>query len=544
MGNFFVHLCPTACCKLTKRSKYYRSESNHDADTSLLGNDHYPEEHESPTRMPSVRKIPTNHTVAPVDQPARTPKKQLFKKPYTLRQYVNFPFLTNDELAIWIVKSRFMFLMRGPPGSGKSFIAECIKTRFPTTKICSADEFWYLESNGEVYQFDVNRLDEAHEWCHQRARAAAESGISPLVIDNTNIRAWESRFYTDLARRFHYTVIMVTPQTPWRFDTEALAERNVHFVGLEAIESKVRNFELVFPLYYGWLWPAERGNSLPESVSHGDSLGYDPLVQTTRLLQWAWESLVTVVGLPDVRVQLAAAFGLSDGTPSETLLQHWYSATEPCFGQGLQQSKAATIPHITAKYTRYGRAPGASQYGQSGAVTQSLMGQLSTVQVTGLFISVRTVGVRIRLPADDLILRHLWAGEDQAVLSVDRSAYDGNFNGFLGQSGYPHQEYRPPGCRAHVTMALAPDVSAVETGFDLLRIVDAELAYQMGDHVAIIPGGSVRRVTVRSPATSPNSPITPFPLPQFGTTAPGYEYIYVLDLDQPQHHRVLFAGVY
>ncbi|VDP88332.1 unnamed protein product [Echinostoma caproni] len=231
---------------------------------------------------------------------------------------------------------------------------------------------------------------------------------------------------------------------------------------------------------------------------------------------------------------------LSDAT-LETLLQHWHSATEPSFGQGLQQSKAATLPHITAKYARYGRVPGASQYGQSGAVMNSLLGRLFTVQVTGLFVSVRTVGVRIRLPADDLVLRHLWSSEDQAVLSVDRSAYNGDFNGFIGQSGYPHQEYRPPGCRAHVTLALAPDVSPVETGLDLLRIVDAELAYQTGDHMAIVPGGSVRRVTVRRPATSPTSPVAP---PQLGTTAPGYEYMYVLDLDQPQHHRVLFAGVY
>ncbi|KAA0194372.1 2' 3'-cyclic-nucleotide 3'-phosphodiesterase [Fasciolopsis buskii] len=543
MGNFFVHLCPAACPKVLKRSKHHHSVANHDADTSLLCNEQ-PVEIESPSNVPSVQKVPGARTTVHVDQPTPTPNKQLFKKSYSLREYVNFPFLTDDELATWIVKGRFMFLMRGPPGSGKSFIAECIKTRFPTTKICSADEFWYLESNGEVYQYDVNRLSEAHEWCHQRARAAAESGVSPLVIDNTNIRAWESRFYTELARRFHYIVIMVTPQTPWRFDTEALAERNVHFVGLEAIESKVRNFEHVFPLYYGWLWPAKKGNVGNNSGSHRQPTGYDPLVQTNGLLQWAWESLVTIVGLPDVQIQLAAAFGLSDSAAPEKLLQHWHSATEPCFGQGLQQSKAAAIPHITAKYARYGRAPGATQYGQSGAVSQSLLGQLSTVQVTGLFISLRSVGVRIRLPADDLILRHLWGGEDQAVLSVDRSAYDGNFNGFIGHLGYPHQEYRPPGCRAHVTMALAPDVSAVETGFDLLRIVDSELAYRMGDHVAIIPGGSVRRVTVRSPAISPNSPVSPFPPPKFGTTAPGYEYIYVFDLDQPQHHRVLFAGVY
>lgn len=34
---------------------------------------------------------------------------------------------------------------------------------------------------------------------------------------------------------------------------------------------------------------------------------------------------------------------------------------------------------------------------------------------------------------------------------------------------------RPKGCRAHITLALAPGIPALETGFDVLRIVDAEL---------------------------------------------------------------------
>ncbi|KAA0189881.1 2prime 3prime cyclic nucleotide [Fasciolopsis buskii] len=141
----------------------------------------------------------------------------------TLRQCVDFPFLTDDEVATWIVKGRFMFLMRGAPGSGKSLMARCFKTRFSTTKISSADKVWYLESNGEVYQCEVNRLSKDHEWCNQRARAFAEFGVCQLFTDNTNIRAWERRMFTEVAR-FHYIVIMVTPQIPRRLDTEGLAE--------------------------------------------------------------------------------------------------------------------------------------------------------------------------------------------------------------------------------------------------------------------------------------------------------------------------------
>ncbi|GAA36195.2 2',3'-cyclic-nucleotide 3'-phosphodiesterase [Clonorchis sinensis] len=543
MGNILVHLCPATTLKISARAKSYRRVNRRQSDTSHLCTvDAISEEHIPHSLSPTVCAVPDlPNASAPDLSYQRVP----IQESKVITKYVNFPFLTNDEIARWIVNTRFMFILRGPPGSGKSYIAECIRLRFPSTVVCSADEFWYLESNGAEYQFDISRIAEAHQWCQGKAYDAAESGVSPLVIDNTNVRAWETRYYTDLAKRFEYAVIMVIPQTPWRFDTDALAMRNVHFVGLHAIEAKVRNFEHVFPLYYGWLWPG-KSSSCGKRRS-GSSAGSDltkanswPLEETQELLNWAWNSFITIVGLPDVRVHLASALGLSDTAPITDVLRHWHSATLPTFGVGLKTSRAASVPHITAKYARFGRAAGAQQYALSGAVTESLLGRLFTVQVTGLFFSLRTVGVRIRLPADDLVLRHLWASDDQAALSTDRTEF-ADLPDIMMNSEHAEQTHRPLGCRAHVTLALASDVSAVETGLDLLRIVDSELARRPGEHVAIVPGGSVRRVTVKKPSVSPSSRGQN---PQFTTAPLGHEYMYVYDLDEPQHHRVLFAGAY
>lgn len=55
--------------------------------------------------------------------------------PKVIKEYVKFPFLTDDEMGNWIIKSRFMFILRGPPGSGKSFVSECIRIRFPMAKV-------------------------------------------------------------------------------------------------------------------------------------------------------------------------------------------------------------------------------------------------------------------------------------------------------------------------------------------------------------------------------------------------------------------------
>lgn len=198
-------------------------------------------------------------------------------------------------------------------------------------QVCSTDNFWYLESKGEEYQFDLSRLKEAHHWCQQKACQEAESGSSPLVIDNTNIRAWNMRYYITLARRLHYTVILVTPKTPWRFDMETLSRRNVHCVAADKVESMIRNFEPVSPKYYGWFWPGPPSNSvqskpnllngLYESSSCTNHASYHsnpsvpfPLsLKTKNFLQWAWDSFLILIQLPDVRVQLLAAIGLSDG---------------------------------------------------------------------------------------------------------------------------------------------------------------------------------------------------------------------------------------
>ena len=42
-----------------------------------------------------------------------------------------------------------------------------------------------------VYEFDAARIGEAHQWNQERAFKAIAQGRSPIVIDNTNLEAWE-----------------------------------------------------------------------------------------------------------------------------------------------------------------------------------------------------------------------------------------------------------------------------------------------------------------------------------------------------------------
>ena len=82
------------------------------------------------------------------------------------------------------------------------------------------------------YNFDVKKLGEAHKWNQERAFVAMDAGKTPIVIDNTNLQAWEPKAYVLKAVDSGYTVKVQEPDTPWKHDAQELAKRNVSVVFL------------------------------------------------------------------------------------------------------------------------------------------------------------------------------------------------------------------------------------------------------------------------------------------------------------------------
>ncbi|GBO22986.1 NEDD4-binding protein 2-like 1 [Araneus ventricosus] len=65
---------------------------------------------------------------------------------------------------------------------------------------------------------------------------------TPLVIiDNTE--AWEVFPYVKMGRDFNYEIIILDPDTPWKFQPQELAIRNKHNVGKEKIERMLARYE-------------------------------------------------------------------------------------------------------------------------------------------------------------------------------------------------------------------------------------------------------------------------------------------------------------
>ena len=138
------------------------------------------------------------------------------------------------------MNNKKLYIMRGLPGSGKSTKAKELSGN--SGQVFSTDD--YFSMSGE-YNWFANLLGKAHKWNSRRCKYAIESGISPVVIDNTNVTMKDLRSLRDvieLARECGYDVEIAEPNTEWRFDVNELDKRNTHNVPREVIERKVNEY--------------------------------------------------------------------------------------------------------------------------------------------------------------------------------------------------------------------------------------------------------------------------------------------------------------
>ena len=171
----------------------------------------------------------------------------------------NFSFLCDKRTIYHIQKGKIMFIMRGVSGSGKSTLVNLICKIYKDVSVCSADQ--YFMKHGE-YQFDHRNLSTAHENCSKKATKACLNGVPVIVIDNTNVKRWEMGNYLSLALSNNYAVVIVRPKTSWCNNPEKLAEFNKHGVTADIIRAKLRTFEEITPLYFGWFISEEQSNTL------------------------------------------------------------------------------------------------------------------------------------------------------------------------------------------------------------------------------------------------------------------------------------------
>jgi predicted kinase len=146
--------------------------------------------------------------------------------------------------------TKVMIIMRGVSGAGKSTRARQLAG--PTGLVLSTDDFF---GSGEDYvkNYKAERLPEAHQSNQKQAEEALSKGITPIIIDNTNLMPYEAKPYVLLAQKYGYEVRIEEPQSDhWNQILELhkqkqalaqqLAARNLHGAPPERVADMISQY--------------------------------------------------------------------------------------------------------------------------------------------------------------------------------------------------------------------------------------------------------------------------------------------------------------
>ena len=382
-------------------------------------------------------------------------------------EYLQFPFLVDPKSKKWVEENKVVFVMRGLSGSGKSTVVESITRVFPEAVVCSADHFFVELGNG-VYQFDASRLKDAHADSQRRFQSAMDRRVKTIVVDNTNVMRWEMNSYVNAAGKHAYPVILVESKTPWRMDPKELAAKNSHGVPEEVLRNKVKQFELVLPLYYAFF------------LSDGQS-------QTLLKLGLSWLRKC----IDNCQEFVEDFKGFSRATSLAAML-HYFSR-DMC----LPSNKR--IVHCTAKFCGKDPTKASKDYAKSKTVLDSL-GRVFDLSVIGFVITKDTFGARVELTGSELDLYDQPEGGEEArpPTGARRKSSKKKRDPWLTQDEIDDMTSVPDdadlvlkerlsetvddrffpipgrGKRAHVTLGTSEGILPVVTGIDLLDAVKLE----------------------------------------------------------------------
>jgi tRNA uridine 5-carbamoylmethylation protein Kti12 len=120
---------------------------------------------------------------------------------------------------------RRVIALRGIPGSGKSTVA--LDLCREGDAIVSADDYF---NTPKGYVFDPSKIGEAHATCFKRFLTCLAEDVEVIIVDNTNLSAWELSPYAAGAAAYGYSFEIVSVSC----DPALAFKRQTHGVPAEA----------------------------------------------------------------------------------------------------------------------------------------------------------------------------------------------------------------------------------------------------------------------------------------------------------------------
>eukprot|EP01029_Cantina_marsupialis_P030879 TRINITY_DN857_c0_g1_i1.p1 TRINITY_DN857_c0_g1~~TRINITY_DN857_c0_g1_i1.p1 ORF type:complete len:234 (-),score=32.45 TRINITY_DN857_c0_g1_i1:417-1118(-) len=124
-------------------------------------------------------------------------------------------------------------IIRGLPGSGKSYWTSQWTKEQPDSVVCSADKY-FIASSGK-YQFRAKDIGSAHGFSLSTFLNALKANTKLVIVDNTGILRWEYANYISLATSFGYKVEIYELAADSLEDVHMVTQRNAHGVPLGTV---------------------------------------------------------------------------------------------------------------------------------------------------------------------------------------------------------------------------------------------------------------------------------------------------------------------
>ncbi|XP_055951951.1 2',3'-cyclic-nucleotide 3'-phosphodiesterase-like [Argiope bruennichi] len=165
----------------------------------------------------------------------------IFKFPYTIdRETIDF---LREH-------GRIMFIIRGPPGTGKDSLSSMLADCYKNASVFSADS--YFNDTFAKSKRDSSSLKKSHEFCQKKVHNACIKGIHPIIVKNTHIKKFEVQKYVDFAAEYNYTIIMAITTHKMKVTPEILAKSNTKGLSVSYFQKRLKQWEDFIPVNTGW----------------------------------------------------------------------------------------------------------------------------------------------------------------------------------------------------------------------------------------------------------------------------------------------------
>lgn len=142
---------------------------------------------------------------------------------------------------------KICYIIRGFPGSGKSTTTNAILNLYNVDEnhVFSTDNYWIpqtiakrkvglpVSSQEEMKEYRDNwtpkKLSEAHQWNFDNFKNTVNHGITPVIVDNTNVKIRDFEDYVKYAQRAGYEIKFEEPTSPWWVENRPyLSSKDLH----------------------------------------------------------------------------------------------------------------------------------------------------------------------------------------------------------------------------------------------------------------------------------------------------------------------------